>query len=212
MKTHLLTAVLSLLICGSVNAQQIVKVEAEKQPTAKENKQNQTQPQTGIYTRPDAGQRFKRYVNRMFGPVALGTRALSAGISTARNSPEEWGGKWEGFGKRYASNTGKSIIRETATYTLDEALKVDSAFYRSSKRDTKSKISNAVLSTFTARKPDGKRVVGIPRLVGVYTSSIVAAETWYPQNRFDYKDGLRSGTISLGVNVAVNLFREFFRK
>jgi hypothetical protein len=212
MKKHLLIITLSLFFFGSAEAQQIIKIEAEKTALVKEEKiENQIPKQTGNYTRPTAGERFKRSANRIFGPVSLGTKVLSAGISTATNSPEEWGGNWKGFGKRFASSMGKSIIKESATYTLDEAFKLDSTFYRSQKRDTKSKLSNAVLSTFTARKADGKRVVGVPRLVGTYSSSIIAAETWYPK-RFDYKDGLRSGTISLGVNVAVNLFREFFRK
>jgi hypothetical protein len=224
MKKNLLIIVLSLMIFGSANAQQIIKIESEKQAvTAKSDlsakpdfpKEEKTAPvpqtQNGNYVRPDANQRFKRYVNRMFGPVSLGTKVLSAGYSTATNSPEEWGGTWKGFGKRFASSVGKSIIKESTMYTMDEAFKLDSAFYRSQKRDFKSKVSNAVLSTFTARKPDGKRVVGFPRLVGTYTASIVAAETWYP-DRYSYKDGLKSGTISLGINVAVNLFKEFLKK
>jgi hypothetical protein len=228
MKTKLSIIVLTLIIFGQVNAQQIIKTESP-QPTVAAisdlpaepdaSKETQTKPtspptnnkQTNTYVRPDANQRFKRYVKHMFGPVSMGTKVLSAGYSTATNSPEEWGGTWEGFGKRFASSVGRGIIRETTIYTLGEAFKLDSNFYRSQKRDFKSKVSNAVLSTFTARKPDGTRVFGFPHLVGVYASSIIAYETWYP-DRYTYKSGLRSGTISLGINVAVNLFKEFIKK
>lgn len=167
--------------------------------------------QTSAYTRPTAEKRFKRYVNSVIGPYALVGTTFSAGIATATNEPEEWGKKWEGFGRRFASNLGRNAIGNTTTYALDEALKLDSTFYRSQKRDAGSRIKNAFLSTVTARKPNGKRIIGIPRLVGTYTGHIVAAEAWFPP-RFDYKDGLRSGTISLGVNSAINLLREFVFK
>lgn len=167
--------------------------------------------QQSTYSRPDGKTRFKRYVNSMVGPVALARQTVGAGIGTWRNSPEEWGGQWEGFGKRLASGFGKNVIKQTATYGLDGALKLDSHYYRSQKKDAGSKIKNALLSPVTARNASGKRVVGIPRIVGTYTSSIVAAEAWYP-SRYDWKDGVRSGTISFGISAAYNLFKEFVWK
>ncbi|HQU82952.1 MAG TPA: hypothetical protein PKY59_07510 [Pyrinomonadaceae bacterium] len=167
--------------------------------------------QSSGYTRPTAEKRFKRYVNSVIGPFTLLGNAIGAGFATLGNEPEEWGKKPEGFGRRFASNLGRSAIRNTTTYALDEAFKLDSGFYKSQKRDPGSRIKNAVLSTFTARKTNGKRVLGVPRLVGTYTGSIIAAETWFPK-RFNYKDGLRDGTISLGFNTMVNLFREFILK
>jgi hypothetical protein len=163
------------------------------------------------YVRPDRKTRQKNYFKSIFGPYALARTVVGAGISTARNSPEEWGGQWEGFGRRVASNFGKNAIKQTVVYGLDESLKIDSKFYRSKKRDFGSKIKNAVISPFTARSESGKRVFGVSRIVGTYTSSIVAAEAWYPK-RYDYKDGLRNGTISLGLNAAFNLFKEFIKK
>ena len=167
--------------------------------------------QQATYVRPDSKTRFKRYVNGTVGPYALARQVMGAGISTWRNSPEEWGGQWEGFGKRVASNFGKNLIKQTTIYGLDEALKLDSHYYRSEKKDAGSKIKNALLSPVTARNSRGKRVIGVPRIVGTYTGAIVAAETWYP-DRYDWKDGVRSGTISLGMNAAFNLFKEFVWK
>ena len=177
--------------------------------SATENTNRQVQPST--YTRPDANRRFKRYLNSMFGPVSLGRNVATAGIATWRNSPEEWGGQWEGFGRRVASNFGKSVIRNTTIYGLDEVLKLDSGFYRSKNKSVKSRVINLLISPVTARRPNGKRTIGIPRIVGTYTSSVVAYETWYPA-RYDYKDGLKSATISLGFNAAFNLFKEFVLK
>jgi len=166
--------------------------------------------QTG-YQRPDAGKRFRRYVNSTVGPFAFVGTATGAGFATLSNSPEEWGRSWEGFGRRFASNFGRNAIKNTMIYGLDEALKLDSHFYRSEKRDVGSRVGNALLSTVTARKPNGKRTIGVPRLVGTYSAGVIAAEAWYPAG-YDWKDGMRSGTISLGINAGLNLFREFVLK
>jgi hypothetical protein len=175
--------------------------------SAESSAQNQQLP----YTRPDAKKRFIGYVNGMFGPVALGKDVLTAGYSTWRNSPEEWGDRWEGFGRRMASNVGKGIIKETVIYGLGETFKLDSKYYRSRKKDVGSRVANALVSTATARDKDGKRVFGFPRIAGTYIASIVAAETWYPA-RFGWKDGLKNGTVTLGFTAAFNLVKEFIWK
>ncbi|HNU07301.1 MAG TPA: hypothetical protein PKO33_05995 [Pyrinomonadaceae bacterium] len=166
---------------------------------------------SGTYQRPDPEERRSHYLKSIFGPTALARVAATALFGTLGNRPEEWGKGPEGFGRRLASDFGKNIIKQSAMAGLDEVMKVDSRFYRSKKRDLKSKIGNALLSTVTARTPSGKRTIGVPRIAGTYISSVVAAEVWYP-NRYNYRDGLRNGTISLGFNAAVNLFRELIKK
>jgi hypothetical protein len=172
------------------------------------------QPEAGKpadYLRPDARQRRARYIKRMVGPMAVGRTILTAGFSTARNSPREWGGQWEGFGKRVASSFGKRVIKHSVMYGFEEALELDSRFIRSRDRGFGSRVSNALISPFTARTQSGKRVFGLPRVIGTYSSHVIAAEIWYP-GRYSYKDGLRSGTFSLGVTAVFNLIKEFARK
>ena len=67
------------------------------------------------YIRPDSHTRVKRYVNGLFGPVTLAKNVATAGYATWRNSPEEWGDHWEGFGRRVASNLGKNAIKQSVT-------------------------------------------------------------------------------------------------
>jgi hypothetical protein len=144
----------------------------------------------------------------MFGVSAIALTTFSAGLSTATNSPSEWGGQWEGFGKRMASNFGRNMIRNTIVYGSDEALKLDSHFYRSEKRNFSSRVVNALISPVTARNRSGKRVVGVPRLAGTYASSFIATYAWFP-DRYDHVDAFRSGSISLGTNALYNLVKEF---
>jgi hypothetical protein len=209
MKFKLLLAPLFLAAAVSAAAQTTPQPQATPEPARDQTASVASSSKP--YVRPDASKRRKNYVNSIFGPYALARTVVGAGISTARNSPEEWGGQWEGFGRRVASGFGRNAIKQTTIYALDESFKLDSKFYRSDKRDFGSKVKNALISPLTARKPDGRRVFGFPRVVGTYTAAIVAAETWYPK-RYDYKNGLRSGTISLGFNAAFNLFKEFIKK
>ena len=159
--------------------------------------------------RPNKNERFKKYLNRTFGPYALLGNAASAGFAHLLDEPEEWENNSKGFGRRLASTIGRNIISQTVTYGLDESFKLDSSYYKSGSKKIKDRLKNAVLSTFTARKPDGKRVFGFPRIAGTFTSAIIANQFWYP-SRFDYKDGIRSGAFSLGTSVGVNFLREFF--
>lgn len=214
MKLYLALLILAISLCA--NAQVTEQKFTEKTGAATEKKFSVVfktpSPQTSTpYVRPTAKKRFTRYVNGMFGPVGLATKAAGAGISTWRNSPAEWGDRWPGFGRRFASNVGKGIVKGTVTYGLDEAFQLDSHYYYSRKKDPGSRIKNALLSTVTARDKNGKRVFGFPHIAGTYASSIIAAEMWYP-SRYNYKSGLKGGTISLGLNAAFNIIKEFIRK
>jgi hypothetical protein len=182
----------------------------EKRPPTSPAKTKQTSTPTA-YVRPTGKQRFNRYVESMFGKMALARTIAGAGYSTWRNSPVEWGDKWEGFGRRVASGFGKNAVKQTTIYALDSSFQLDSRFSRSPKKDFGSRLASALISPVTARDRNGKRVFGFPRVAGTYASSIIAYETWYPR-RYNYKDGLKSGTISLGFNAAFNIFKEFVWK
>jgi hypothetical protein len=204
----------SILISGLLFIATAVSISAQAAPQPSPTPDTTISPTSTVsapYVRPTAKTRFNRDLGSMFGPTALAKRVVSAGWSTWRNSPEEWGPHWEGFGKRFASGTGKTIIKSTVQYSLEEAFKLDSHYYRSKNKSVGARVRNALISPVTARDENGKRVFGFPRIIGTYTGSIVAAETWYP-DRYSWKNGVRSGTISLGMNAAFNLVKEFILK
>lgn len=171
----------------------------------------QTTTNQTTYARPEAKDRFRKYVDNTVGPTALIAPVISATFRQFRNSPEEWKKTGAGFARRFGDSFGRNLVNQTVTYGLDEALKLDSNYYLSKKPDFKSKFSNAVVSAFTARTPSGKRVIGAPKIIGTYSAAILANEVWMPK-RFNYKDGLRDGSISMLTKVGFNLIREFFLK
>ena len=199
--------ILAAVVCG--NSQEAMPTgPATQQTTDTTAPATQQSATTPGYVFPDKGKRLKRYVNSTVGPFRLGRTAVSAGIDQWKDSPEEWGQGMKGYGKRYASNLGRNAIQQTVGYGLDEAFQLDSAFYRSKREGFFPRLKDALLQSVTSRTRTGKRVPAAPRFVGAYTGAIVAAETWYPE-RYSYKDGLRSGSMTLLTGIGVNIFREF---
>lgn len=184
-----------------------LSVQAQQPENAKEVKPADDPVKT--YEFPTHGERFNRYVKDTVGPFRLLRTGVSAGLNQWRDSPEEWGQGMKGYGRRYASSFGRNLVQQTVTYGLDEAFGLDSDFRRSDREGFGARVKHALLETVTSRTKSGKRVLSAPRLVGVYTGGVVAAETWYPE-RYSYKDGLRMGNNALITSFGINLVREFF--
>jgi hypothetical protein len=166
------------------------------------------QSTTSTYVFPSAGHRAKRYAKSMVGPFALGRIAFTAGLDQWNDEPEEWGQGSKGYGKRFASNFGKNAIRQTVTYGLSEAFRLDTGFEKSKRKGFWPRLSDALVQNVTSRTRSGKRILSVPIFAGAYAGSIIPYETWYP-SRYSYKDGLRSGTYSLAAGFGLNVLREF---
>ena len=183
-------------------------VSSQETTTSQTTQQSGNQASSSDYVFPTPKERFKRYVSSTIGPTRLGWSAATAGINQWTNHPEEWEQGMKGYGRRFASSLGQNAIQQTVTYGLDSAMGLDTGFQRSKREGFFPRLKDALLQNVTSRTKSGKRVVSVPRLAGVYTGSIVARETWYPE-RYSYKDGLRAGTKNLLTGFGINLVREF---
>jgi hypothetical protein len=188
------------------NTNPVKEVQNNQQLDSDQTKANQTTSQTYVF--PTKRERFNRYIFSMVGPFALVRTAVSAGIEQWNGEPVEWGQGASGYGKHYASSLGRNAIHQTVTYGLDVTMGLDTGFERSKRKGFLPRMKDALAENVTSRTKTGRRVISVPRLAGVYSGGIIAAETWYP-SRYDYKDGLRNGTYSLASGFGVNLIREF---
>lgn len=167
-------------------------------------KNTTTQP----FVFPTRRQRLSRYVKSTVGPSSFVGSAITAGIDQWRDHPDEWEQGAKGYGKRYASDFGRNAIQQTVIYGLDSALGMDTKFRKSTRKGFFPRMADALAENVTSRNRSGGRVISVPRITGVYTAQVIKYEGWFPE-RFNYKDGLRSGTRSLATGFAVNLLREF---
>jgi hypothetical protein len=170
-------------------------------PQSKDPATTTTKTTTPDYVFPTPRERFNR-------PERLLRSAAAAAISQWNDSPEEWGQGAKGYGKRFASSLGQNAIQQTVTYGLDSALKLDTGFKKSKREGFFPRLKDALAQNVTSRNRSGDRVISIPRFAGVYTGAIIAHETWYP-DRYNYKDGIRSGTTTLLISFGINVVREF---
>lgn len=195
----------TIVAAVSVYSQDVTKEDTKSQTTQTAAKQQTT---TQDYVFPTHRERFNRYVKSTVGPFRLAWTAGAAGIDQWRDHPEEWGQGMKGYGRRYASNFGQNAITQTVTYGLDEAFRLDTGFKKSKNEGFGARAKDALLDNITSRTKSGKRIISVPRFVGVYTGAVVSRETWYP-DRYTYKDGLRAGTGTLLTGFGINLLREF---
>ena len=182
--------------------------EIQKSTAADSGQKSANQTAAKPFVFPTKRERFNRYVKSTVGPYSLLGIGVSAGINQWRDHPEEWEQGASGYGKRYASGFGRNLIQQTVIYGLDSALGLDTSFRKSTRKGFFPRLKDALAENIISRNRAGKRVFSVPRVSGVYASGIISHETWYPA-RYNYKDGLRSGTQTLLTGFGLNLVREF---
>src|ERR1700685_1923869 len=170
-----------------------------------------------FYHRPTEREKLKTYTFDTFGPYAILGSAFSAGIAQAETAskahnagiPPDWGQGWDAYGARVGSDFGINLFTQTARYSLAEAFREDTIFYRCECTGFLPRLKHALLSTVTARKgDDGHRVFSIPALIAPYAGGEAAALLWFP-SRYDAKDGFRTGNYNLLAQAVLNLALEF---
>ena len=152
--------------------------------------------------------RFHEYVYDTVGPTVWLREGAAAGISQAMNSPHEWGGGMEGFGKRFGSNMATLVVHNTITYGLSAALHEDNRYLASSKSRTMARAWHAILSPFEARHDDGRFGFSYSNVGGVVGASLIS-RTWSPPSWQGGGDIARGIGYTLAGEAAFNVFREF---
>lgn len=152
--------------------------------------------------------RFQLYLLSAGGPVPLLGEAAGAGISQWHNRPPEWGQGWGAFGERYGSNLAYNAIRQTITYGASIMTHEDTRYFASGKHGVWSRTGYALLSTFTARHPDGRQSFSVSNVGGVVGASAIAS-VWGPESWKGFNNIAENAGISFGTTAALNVIREF---
>jgi hypothetical protein len=152
--------------------------------------------------------RFHLYLFSVMGPVPLLAEAGGAAISQAENSPKAWGQEWGAFGERYESNLAYNGLRQTITYGTSVLFHEDNRYFSSHKHGFRARTGYAILSTITARHPDGRQFFSVSSVVGVLGAS-AASSIWGPRT-WEGVDGIgRNAGLSFAATAGFNIVREF---
>jgi hypothetical protein len=152
--------------------------------------------------------RFHLYVVSTGGPVPLLGEAVGAAIGQWENTPEEWGQGWSAYGKRYGSNLAYNAVRQTITYGTSVAFHEDNRYFASHKHGFWSRTGYAVLSTVTARHPDGRSTFSVSSVTGVVGASAISS-IWGPPSWKGIGNISENAGISFASTAGFNIVREF---
>ena len=163
---------------------------------------------TARYTFPGGKRQLHNYLFATFGPPGLISTAIGAGLDQNKPAPPEWDSGIKGYGERFGSRYGMTLVGETAKYSLGVLLKEDVSYHRCKCRGLLPRTGYAMISTLTARTTSGRTIFSLPALVSPYAGSFTAVNAWYP-GRYEQADAFRIGSTSFLFKVAGNFVAEF---
>jgi hypothetical protein len=151
------------------------------------------------------------YRRKTFGPRALAAPAASAGIGQLRNVPHEWGGGVGGFATRFASGFGVHVVKSTVEYGVAAWHDENLDYQPSHLQGTWPRMEYALKSTFWVPRTNrpGQHTVSLARISGSVGAGLIS-RAWQPASTATLGSGFATGGISVGVDVGVNMAREFW--
>ena len=159
------------------------------------------------YTPPTQAERFRTYVKHTFGVSSILEAGVRGGIEQATDNPDEWPQGAQGYADRFGSAMGQIAIRGTTEYLVADIFREDLRFRPCG--DDCNKFSAALKDTFLARKgEDGHQTFSVARLVGPWSGSAVAVNTWYPAGDKDNSQIVRQAMFGYGFQFIRNYIRE----
>ena len=153
-------------------------------------------------------ERFQQYALDTAGPFPLFGEAVGAGLSQWMNSPKEWGQGWGAFGKRYASDLAYNAVRQTIAYGVSTVFHEDYRYFASVRQGFWPRAGHALVSTFTARHPDGRDTFSMSSVTGVAGASAISS-IWGPSSTKGVENIAANAGISFAVTAGLNVAREF---
>jgi hypothetical protein len=153
-------------------------------------------------------QAFEAYLMNTAGPAPILGEAAGAGLGQWMNSPEEWGQGWDAYGKRFGANMGYNATRQTISYGASLAFHEDGRYFASKSHGFWPRTRHALLSTFTARHPDGSDRFSVSSVAGVVGACSLSS-IWGPENWKGPGNITRNAAVSFGTTAGFNVVREF---
>lgn len=152
----------------------------------------------------------KKYLKQTFSPAAAGKAGLGAAVTQATNTPSEWGQGASGFGERLGSAFGKHLVQRGIQYPVSKMFHEQLGYQRSGQKGFGPRLKHALVATvITHKTTTGKRTVAKGQLAGAFGSGLVS-RLWQPASTRTVGLGFASGGITLGVDAAGNVIREFW--
>lgn len=153
--------------------------------------------------------RLKLYEHSFISPESIVGPLFGAGIAQAEGSPHEWGGGMEGYGRRFASSYGRSVIGRTIAFGVSSVDGEDARYHRSTETGAWKRTKHAVLATFISTNSNGGSMPAYSRFAGAYGAGFIA-NAWEPPSQSGTGHALERGSFSILSSVGFHVFQEFW--
>ncbi len=160
------------------------------------------------YTPITAGGRLRWFLRSTVAPRSLVGGLFSAGLSTATNSPFEYGPHWEGFGKRYGMRLTGLSTGNAMEATLGAVWGEDPRYFHTVNQPFSARVKNILDLTFRAYGPDGERHPAYARYAANLGSNFLS-NTWRAHSEADWQHALLRTAEGFGGSALSNAVSEF---
>lgn len=152
--------------------------------------------------------KFSYHAKSLVDPAEFLREGISAGFQQLLDTPHEWGQGAEGFGRRYASSFGSTILRQSITFGLDSTLREDPRYFRSGETKVSERIKSALMQALICHTDSGGRSFAFARVGGAFGAEFIS-NAWRPRSVNAPGDALIRGGATMAVSAGTNVLREF---
>lgn len=135
--------------------------------------------------------------------------AISSGISTLGNHPEEYGSHWEGFGKRFGMRLASSATGTMMEASLGALWDEDPRYVRAAGQPIKQRLAHVVKMTFLARNRNGDLMPAYARYISVPANSYMT-NAWRADSEADGRHAALRIPMAFLSRAIGNTFTEFW--
>ena len=143
------------------------------------------------------------------GMKSLGAGVISAAWGVARDSPDEYGPNWRGFGRRYALRLSGVTIGNAIEAGLGGIWGEDPRYERAGKGLVWSRVARAAKWTILSRHPEGGMRPAYARGIGIVSNNFVT-NAWRVESDRSVADAFSRSAVGVTSRCVSNLFDEFW--
>lgn len=155
-------------------------------------------------------ERLYWFARNTYGPPSiLVAGPLSSGLRTWRNTPEEWGPGWEGFGKRYGIRFVNNSVTNGLRVTSSAIWNEDPRYRRLGQGSFGARLKSVLKQSVMSYYGNGKLYPSASLAIGHFGSAHIQ-NLWMPASVSTQKDAWVRGALMYSGRLNSNFAREFF--
>ena len=135
--------------------------------------------------------------------------AISSGLSTLTNHPQEYGSHWEGFGKRLGIRLASSATGTMMEASVGALWDEDPRYVRAAGQPLKKRLAHVVQMTFLARNRNGDLMPAYARYISVPANSYMT-NAWRADSEADGRHAVLRIPMAFLSRAIGNTFTEFW--